>query len=167
MAVVIRTADADDWKPWSELRLTALKEAPDAFGSRLADWADAEEARWRARMSIAGGVNLVASVDGKDRGMVSGVPISDDPESAELISMWVDPVARDRGVAQALIGELIAWASRSGFRLLQLSVRATNHSAIRLYERLGFRATGRVDTVTLDGGRTSAEIRYGLVLRSC
>ena len=167
MAVVIRTACSDDWKPWSELRLAALKEAPDAFCSRLADWADAEEALWRARLSLVGGVNMVASVDGEDRGMVSGVPISDDPESVELISMWVDPVARDRGVAQALIGELITWASRSGFRLLQLSVRATNHPAIRLYERLGFRATGRVDTVTLDGGRTSDEIRYGLDVSSC
>lgn len=49
----------DDWPIWRELRLAALAEAPQAFGSRLADWqgeGDREE-RWRDRLSIPGSCN--------------------------------------------------------------------------------------------------------------
>lgn len=38
---------SDDWQLWRSLRLRALEEAPHAFGSRRADWKDADEARWR------------------------------------------------------------------------------------------------------------------------
>ena len=43
----IRVLAEDDWRLWRDLRLAALAESPDAFGSRLADWQDAGEARWR------------------------------------------------------------------------------------------------------------------------
>ena len=64
--IELRTLTADDWPVWRELRLAALAEAPDAFGSRLADWqgeGDREE-RWRARLNLAGSYNIVAVLDG-------------------------------------------------------------------------------------------------------
>ena len=77
---------------WREMRLAALEEAPHAFGSRLSDWANAEEERWRARLEIAGSYNVVAVMDGHPVGMCSGVPTEDDGVVA-LISMWVAPAA--------------------------------------------------------------------------
>ncbi|MFG1884292.1 hypothetical protein [Micromonospora sp. NPDC049102] len=78
----------DDWPTWRELRLAALAEAPEAFGSRLADWqGDGDrEQRWRDRMSIPGSLNLVAVLAGRPVGMSSGVPTSD-PLTRDLISM--------------------------------------------------------------------------------
>ena len=35
------------WAVWREMRLQALEEAPDAFGSAISDWVDAPEDRWR------------------------------------------------------------------------------------------------------------------------
>ncbi|MFJ1458216.1 GNAT family N-acetyltransferase [Nocardia sp. N2S4-5] len=36
--IEMRVLTADNWMLWRELRLQALAEAPQAFGSRLADW---------------------------------------------------------------------------------------------------------------------------------
>jgi len=61
---------ADDWPLWRTMRLQALREAPYAFGSRLADWqgkGDLEE-RWRARLSSVP-FNLIAVLNGGPVGM--------------------------------------------------------------------------------------------------
>ncbi|HEU4557161.1 MAG TPA: GNAT family protein [Longimicrobium sp.] len=58
-----------------------------------------------------------------------------------------------RGVAGALISEMLDWARRSGVvRKINLRVRADNPRAIRLYERLGFAHEGRVTRdIQIDG----------------
>jgi GNAT superfamily N-acetyltransferase len=95
----LRTLESDDWPIWRELRLAALAEAPYAFGSTLAEWKGAgdREERWRARLEIPGARDVVAVLGGHPAGMASGVP-AEEGASAELISMWVSPVARGQGV---------------------------------------------------------------------
>jgi ribosomal protein S18 acetylase RimI-like enzyme len=149
----LRTLGPEDWKLWRGLRLAALAEAPHAFGSRLADWqgeGDREE-RWRERLGIAGSHNVVAVLDGEPVGMATGVPGSDD--SAELISMWVAPSARGRGVGDALVHEVERWARESGARVLRLDVAEDNAAAQALYERHGFALTGELGELMADGVR--------------
>lgn len=140
MTVTLFTVSPDDWSMWRSVRLAALAETPEAFGSRLEDWIDADEDRWRERLSIPGAIDLVA-VDpgtGGPIGMVTGTPAARHDEDARLISMWVDPAARGRGVATSLIRAVVDWAATSGARRLTLSVRVENHSARRTYEQNGF-----------------------------
>jgi ribosomal protein S18 acetylase RimI-like enzyme len=149
----LRTLGPEDWKLWRSLRLAALAEAPHAFGSRLADWqgeGDREE-RWRERLGIAGSHNVVAVLDGEPVGMASGVPADD--ESVELISMWVAPSARGRGVGDALVREVERWARESGARVLRLDVAEDNAAAQALYERRGFALTGELGDLMADGVR--------------
>ena len=131
---------ADDWLAWRAMRLAALTDAPGAFASRLQEWADAPEDRWRDRLSIPGAINLLA-VD-VDRnapvGMATGTPDKDRHRRAELISMWVDPAVRGRGVATALITAIVRWAAGTGAAMLTLSVMPDNVAARRIYERNGF-----------------------------
>ncbi len=142
---------AQDWPIWRELRLTALTEAPQAFGSRLADWTgdnDVEE-RWRGRLSIAGSHNVVALVRDRAAGMASGVPTSEDGV-VELISMWVAPHARGAGVGDALVSEVSRWARSVDALVLRLSVAEDNAPAVHLYERHGFRFTSEVNDPMAD-----------------
>ena len=127
----------DEWPQWRELRLRALAEAPYAFSSRLEDWQDADEARWRQRLSLPGSYNCVARLDGRHVGMASGVP-AEERGTAELISMWVAPDARGRGVGDALVTAVVRWARERGVWELRLDVVAGNTSAIALYARHGF-----------------------------
>jgi hypothetical protein len=49
--VTTRELHPDDWAEWRAIRLAALGTDPDAFGSRYANWAYADESRWRARIA--------------------------------------------------------------------------------------------------------------------
>lgn len=142
----------DDWAVWRHLRLAALGEAPYAFGSQLADWAgDADAAeRWRSRLGIPGSHNVVAMLHDDPVGMASGVPTSH-VGTVELISMWVAPGARGRGVGDALIREIERWARSVGARVLRLSVAEDNSPAADLYQRHGFQFTGELGAMMPDG----------------
>jgi GNAT superfamily N-acetyltransferase len=141
----LRVLTPDDWPVWRELRLAALAEAPQAFGSRLADWQGEgdREVRWRDRLSIPGSHNLVALVDGEPAGMASGIP-DDEPGVAELISMWVSPAARGRGVGDRLLAAVEQWARQAGAGALKLLVYEGNANARALYRRAGFTETGEL-----------------------
>jgi ribosomal protein S18 acetylase RimI-like enzyme len=147
--IELRTVGPDDWLAWRELRLAALAEAPDAFGSTLAEWQDESEERWRARLAIPGSHNVLVVADDRPVGMASGVP---DDGRAELISMWVSPTARGMGVGNVLIAEIARWAAGRA-DALYLSVMPDNAAAIALYARNGFVDTGEPGDLLADGVR--------------
>ena len=157
--IELRTLAPEDWPMWRDLRLAALTEAPSAFGSTLAEWQGAgdREERWRARLSIPGGRNLVALLDGRPVGMASGVPADDgtivEGTGVELISMWVSPVARGLGVGDLLIRAVESWAVEQRAETLRLSVMPDNARAIALYERHGFADSGEPGDLLADGVR--------------
>lgn len=136
------------------LRLAALAEAPYAFGSLLADWQgqNDREDRWRSRLSIPGSFNVVAEINDQPVGMSSGVPTTDD-SIFELISMWIAPSARGRGVGDALVQEVERWARNRGARILRLDVADGNRAAAALYQRNGFGYTGEQGDLMADGVR--------------
>ncbi|MET8094019.1 GNAT family N-acetyltransferase [Micromonospora sp. NPDC005220] len=152
--IEIRVLTPDDWPTWRALRLAALAEAPGAFGSRLTDWqGDGDrEHRWRDRLSIPDSHNLVAVLDGRPVGMSSGVPTAD-PLVMDLISMWVRPDARGRGVGDRLVDEVARWARERGAERLRLSVMPDNARAKALYHRAGFHLTDEPGDPMPDGVR--------------
>jgi ribosomal protein S18 acetylase RimI-like enzyme len=83
--------------------------------------------------------------------MASGVPVEHAEGSVELISMWVSPVARGRGVGDCLIREVERWAAQRGATSLRLSVMPDNIRAAALYERHGFTDTGVPGDLLPDG----------------
>jgi ribosomal protein S18 acetylase RimI-like enzyme len=151
--IELRVLTPDDWQVWRQLRLAALAEAPDAFGSRLANWqgeGDREE-RWRARLTIPGSFNVVAVLDGQPAGMASGVPAGGG--AAELISMWVSPAARGHGVGDQLVRAVERWARQVRSAVLRLAVAPGNVNAAVLYRRNGFHLTGELGDLMPDGVR--------------
>jgi len=135
--VTVRTLTPDEWPLWRALRLAALAEAPNAFSSTLAEWSGPgdSEARWRERLANVP-YNVVASIGGEPAGIASGTAPSGD--GVELISMWVAPHARGRGVGDVLIAAVVDWGRRNGVHRIELDVMSANEHALRLYERNGF-----------------------------
>jgi ribosomal protein S18 acetylase RimI-like enzyme len=158
----LQALTADDWHLWRALRLQALTEDADAFGARLADWQDVgdREDRWRARLSIPGGHDVVAWCGEQPCGMASGVPAAGD-SWITLISVWVAPGARGRGVGDALVADIVGHASDVGADGVRLDVAESNQAARRVYERHGFRLNGEAGELMPDG----VTRRLGMSLR--
>ena len=165
--IELRVLTPDDWPAWRELRLAALAEAPQAFGSRLADWQGEgdREQRWRDRLGIPGSFNVIALLTGQPAGMASGVPAEDSGGAAELISMWVSPAARGRGVGDRLVRAVEDWARQAGAGVLKLAVTEGNDNAIALYRRCGFDDTGELGDLMPDGVRREHVMAKSLTSR--
>lgn len=136
--LTVRVLTPDDWPTWRVLRLRALEEAPYAFSSKLAEWTgegDREE-RWRSRLETVPS-NFVAELGGEPAGMAS-LSAADDAGVAELMSMWVAPEARGRGVGDALVAEIVTAARLADVRHVMLWVVDSNAPAVALYRRNGF-----------------------------
>jgi GNAT superfamily N-acetyltransferase len=136
--VLVRATTLDDWQPMREIRLQALRDAPDAFGSTYAREIAFEPAEWHRRATRDGSF-LAFLPDGELAGLAGG--FEEEPGMVELVSMFVCPQARGRGVGEALAGAVAAWARNRNAASVHLWVTETNKPAIRLYERCGFAAT--------------------------
>lgn len=81
---------------------------------------------------VVGTANMYANRPGPGAHIASG-------------NFMVKHTARGTGVGRALGEYLLGWAAQSGFAGVQFNaVAASNHAAVRLYERLGFRIIGTV-----------------------
>ena len=124
-----------------ELRLAALTDSPSAFGSTL----QREQARtlddWR-RWFAPGVTFFWADEAGVGGGLIAAVA-DGDSNQVDLVSMWVRPDQRGKGVGDALVASVVAWANERGFAL-RLHVVDGNLPAATLYARHGFRTTGEV-----------------------
>ncbi len=127
---------SDEWPLWRDLRLAALADSPEAFGSRLADWVDADVERWQDRLREVP-YNVVVYADDEPVGQASGTALAAD-RRIELTSMWVAPRARATEAASSLVDAVAGFGADLGASAIRLSVRRANARAIAFYERVGF-----------------------------
>jgi len=143
--VEIRRVTSGDWQALRDVRLRALDDAPDAFGTTHAEAVARAEQWWRewAQKSAESDAQaMVLAWDGDAAVGIAGVFATDDG-AWQVISMWVEPAARGGGVGRALLDAVVAWArEHDGGRAIRLSVTDGNDAARHLYERYGFVDTG-------------------------
>lgn len=143
----VRAVRGDEAGPLRAIRLRALLDAPDSFGSTCdretgLPWQAWVERAERSARSEAD-VTFVAEGEGGWSGMAVGQLEPDDPGRAGLFGMWVAPEARGSGLGLALARAVVDWARARGAREIGLWVVASNAAAIRLYRRAGFVESGR------------------------
>jgi ribosomal protein S18 acetylase RimI-like enzyme len=153
--VSVRAIGSDDWELARDVRLAALRDAPDAFASTYAREAAYTEERWRGWFHDRFGMFIAYVEDRAEPAGLAGVYEEDG--AANLVSMWVRPDARGRGVGEALVNAAAGWARTRGRDTLYLWVAEANEPARRLYERYGFTPTG--DRQPLPSNPALPEIR--------
>ena len=83
-------------------------------------------------------------------------------DEVHLLNVVVAEASRSRGYGALLVGRVVAVAEEMGSEQVCLEVRVGNGSAIRLYERLGFRVMGRRPKYYADNGEDA--LLMGLVV---
>ena len=85
-------------------------------------------------------VLLTAEEDGRFAGYVGMLHVLDE---GYISNVAVRPEHRGRGIAKALVAELLARGRALGLSFVTLEVRVSNAPAIAVYAALGFREVGR------------------------
>jgi GNAT superfamily N-acetyltransferase len=152
----IERLDPSSWERLRSIRLRALADEPDAFGSVAASERDYDETAWR-RLTGLGPWWLAVEDDG-DVGMVAGGRRNPDDRTRWVYSMWVDERWRGRAVAGALLDVVVDWAHSEGASRLGLDVTDRVPRARGFYERYGFAATGVVVPLPRDPTIALAEM---------
>ena len=136
--MLVRATTITDWQALRKIRLQALRDAPYAFSSTHAGEATLGDDEWHRRATRDGSF-LAFLPEVGPAGLGGGYLAA--PDTAELISMFVRPQARGRGVGEAIIDAVAEWARQKDATTVHLWVTETNKHARLLYERCGFTVT--------------------------
>jgi GNAT superfamily N-acetyltransferase len=128
-----------DWRVWKPLRLEALADTPIGFGELYADAVAQADHEWELRWRRQTGIKVMALERDVPLGIAGGFPADDGRKV--LFSVYVRPAARGRGVLEALVDRVEAWAAPDP---LHLDVHVDNAPARSAYLRLGFVENGMI-----------------------
>lgn len=157
-----------DWQRLRKVRLAQLLDTPMAFGETYADASRLGEDRWRVRcdwVNEPDKLGLVAvDATGEWVGTMLSVPTRANAAALDLIGVWVDPAhrGRARGVADALLDAVLAWARVRGAGRMLLGVHEANPRAAAFYLRRGFAYTGEATPYVLDASARILEMALPL-----
>jgi len=143
---IVRRLEAHEWRRYRDLRLRALGESPDAFGTTLEGARQLSDAHWAERLAsgAASERSLPLVVEEGDAfvGLAWGGIDPAAPGAAYVIQMWVAPEVRGLGCGAMLLDAIAAWARDAGARSVTLSATCGDTPAMRLYLRAGFQPVG-------------------------
>ena len=147
----IRRLDGHEWRAYRDLRLRALADSPDAFGSTLERERDRPDAEWAARVSSGASseldLPLVVEEEAQFIGLAWGRIVASASDTAHVFQMWVAPECRGQGHGAELLATIIGWARETNAQRVVLGVKCGDTPAQRLYAQAGFKALGDPEPV--------------------
>ena len=147
MVIAVRRFAANEWRTYRTLRLSALADSPDAFGSTHEREAQRTDGEWQDRLAVGVAARdqmpVVALIDETPVGIAWGRRDERDPTVGHLFQVWVAPDYRGRGVGRLLMSAVVEWARGLGLRTLRLGVTPSHPAALRLYRNAGYVDAGQ------------------------
>lgn len=150
---VIRRIESSEWRTYREIRLHALKDSPDAFGSTYAGSIEYSDEAWQARLEDATAEQdypVFALVEERIVGLAWARIEPAARDVVHLYQMWVDPLARGKGVGRSLVDAALDWARARRTSKMVLEVTCGDRPARRLYDAVGFRPVGEPKPLRAD-----------------
>jgi len=144
---IVRLA-VKDWQEYKKIRLDALQNAPQAFGSSYADNREKPDSYWQSRLADAANGNgswlLFAKENQQLVGMIGAFIEENEPDTASIISVFVTGEARGKKISKMLMSAIITELKNKGIKTAQLTVNTNQLPALNLYKSFGFQVV-RID----------------------
>lgn len=155
--IIIRQSNLTDAAKFRALRLGALQDSPTAFSMDYEKASNQSIKYWEdlLRMDDQESAIFFAEHDGQLLGM-TGVARGRSPKirhAADVWGVYVKPEWRGLHLAEEMIKHGLAWAMERNIVIARLGVTTINKSAIRCYERCGFKIYGTESRALLHEGR--------------
>lgn len=145
----------EQWMRYREIRLEALSQEPQAFGTTYENMLQEPPEFWRDRLMEAARAEkswlLFAQAGDRLIGIIGAV-YDETIATADVISVFVQKAERGKGVGKALMAEILSEIGKiKGIRKAALGVNQEQQAAVRLYRSFGFEVVEEVDEVQGDG----------------
>ncbi len=132
-AKVARLTEAD-WRIFATIRLRALSDSLGEKDPQYQKEAIFTAAQWRRRLRDH--AQFAALVGDRPVGLIAAQ--RENPDTVYIYSLWLDPVARGRGLARPLVAAAVDWARDQRVQTIRLRVASDNAAARAVYRSLGF-----------------------------
>lgn len=155
--LVVRLTVEEDWEILKTVRLESLLDRPDVF---LATYDTAEkysQSQWRDRASHKTQYQYILAIQAtRAIGIIGGT--QNPALEFNVVTMWVNPEFRGKGIADLLISAIKNLAISKGHSRIVLSVSQNNSRAVSLYSRHGFVFIPEWESVALSSGEKNKKM---------
>jgi GNAT superfamily N-acetyltransferase len=144
--IKVRQIRSDEWERLRTIRLEALADSPSAFATTLAEAEVFPNSLWqeRATAGAAGRDQITAIAVSGERTVGMTIALgrpSSDHRVVPIVSVYVTPSVRRKGVAKRLLSVAEEWVRGQGGSRASLWVEEENGPARSFYESIGYVAT--------------------------
>ena len=141
----IKVLNEQNTQTYRTIRLNALRNNPESFGSSYEEEAAFDVEQFTKRITKPNSYTFGAFVEKRLAGIcnISFQPRKKMNHRAELFSMYVEPDFRGKGIGKALVERAIHSAhERKTVQQIYLTVVSSNKTAKLMYESFGFKTYG-------------------------
>lgn len=139
--MIIRLLEKEDWKQFKAIRLEALFECPEAFGSSFEEESNLSDAEFEQNFKKS---TIFGAIQNNQLVGCAGFficSLSKMSHRGVIFSMYIQNGYRGLGIGDALLKAVITHAKNRVMQL-HLTVVTTNQTALKLYQKNGFRIYG-------------------------
>jgi ribosomal protein S18 acetylase RimI-like enzyme len=137
--------NASEWREYKELRLEAFREDIEAFGQSYGEALELLDEEWQDEFENPKSFILVAREDDKILGMTAAYQEEGEKMKhiAYIWGVYVKKENRGKGIGKLLMESLLEEIEKNKeIEKIDLNVNTSQLSAVRLYEKLGFKIVG-------------------------
>jgi len=145
--IIIKKVAVKNWEKFKEIRLEALKNNPEAFGSSYEEEVQRSDERWRISLANKNKTVFLA-LDRKIPIAIATISYESMIKMnhlANIYSVYVKPEYRGRAISSKLIKSILADVKKKKrIKKIKLNVVTTQLPAINLYKKFGFKIIAKL-----------------------
>lgn len=162
-----KTINKDDWKKYRDIRLEALKEDADAFGSSYNEYKDKDDLYWENKASLLeekNGKSFICVVLDDNNFMSIGGAYQDENNEWNIVAIYTKKEFRGLGAGSLLFEKILEELNNREVKKVFLKVNAKRDSAVSLYKKFGFKILKLISGQILGDGERHDEYEMSLDL---